>query len=160
MNTTDLDPTAPPAEKRWTTHIFQPATQDGLPAHMFNINSSLQLFGTSEDPPCHSFEGVYAGAILYHFGTQELKDQLIKTWGDTFYPGEDCKVINMTSYNKAEACHGPDMFDMLMVLPYIIMPYNKLQATLKGAKKKAQEVKQRCVQKKVNQWIRQVKNAY
>jgi len=33
------------------------------------------------------FNAIYAGAVLYHFGTQRLKNEVAKTWKDTFYPG-------------------------------------------------------------------------
>jgi hypothetical protein len=49
-----------------------------------------------------------------------------------------------------EAHHGPDTFDMLMTLPYIMVPRNELQAMLRGAKEKAEAEEQRRVQEKVN----------
>jgi hypothetical protein len=62
-------------------------------------------------------------------------------------------VQQHVAHYKPKACHGPDMFDMLMVLPYVMVPHNKLQSALREAKEKAQVVEQKWVQKKVNQWI-------
>jgi len=181
MTTADIDPTAPPTEKRCTAQIFQPASQFNF-ALLLTINpdSPLQLLGTSEDPPAIIFDGIYAGAILYHFGTQELKDAVSQTWRDIFYPNgakdtahADQKEISNKQVTvqaveqtqiqqhttSHDTYHSPDTFDMLMVLPYVMVPQNELHATLRGAREEVEAVDQRHVQEKVNQWIRKVEAA-
>jgi hypothetical protein len=47
---------------------------------------------------------------------------------------------------RYEAQGGPDTLDMLMTLPYIMVPRNKLPDMLRGAKAKAEATEQRHVQ--------------
>jgi hypothetical protein len=154
MNTADIDPTAPPAKRKCTAHRFRlndPVSFGGLGAPP--SGSPLRLSDTPECPPPILFDAVYAGAVLHHFGTQILKDEVVATWKETFYPSgvmttahADYKVItderaatmertqNQTHDRKAryEARGSPDTFDMLMTLPYIMVPRNELQAMLRG----------------------------
>jgi hypothetical protein len=177
MNTADIDPTAPPAEGRCTTHLFKLGNPFLLGRETLSSGSPLRISDTPEWPPPILFDAVYAGAVLHHFGTQLLKDEVVATWKDTFYPGgvmtmahADCKVItderaataertqNQAQDRKAryEARGGPDTFDMLMTLPYIMVPRNKLQAMLREAKAKAEATDQRHVQEKVDAWMKQI----
>lgn len=55
-----------------------------------------------------------------------------------------------------KARRGPDTFDMLMTLPYIMVPRDELQATLREAKEKAEVAEQERVQEKVDTWMKQV----
>jgi hypothetical protein len=89
MSTTDIDPSAPPTEKRCTTHLFLSSTEltPFLKAAL-NPGSQLQVFNTSQYPPAILFDATYASAILYHFGTQALKDHITKTWKDIAYTGQ------------------------------------------------------------------------
>ena len=50
----------------------------------------------------------------------------------------------------------PDTFDMLMTLPYSMVPRNELQAVLREAKEKGEAAEQKRVQEKVDAWMRQV----
>jgi len=123
------------------------------------------------------FDAVYAGAVLHHFGTQTLKDDVAATWKDTFYPDgvmtaadADYKAIMderaaaaKRAWNQAqergtryEARGGPDTLDMLMALPYILVPRNEMQAVLREAKEKAEATEQRHVQEKVDTWMKQI----
>ena len=45
-----------------------------------------RISDTPQWPPAILFDAVYAGALLHHFGTQELKDTLATTWRDVFNP--------------------------------------------------------------------------
>ena len=176
MNTSDIDPTAPPAKRRCTAHRFRlsdPVSLGGLGAPP--SGSPLRLSDTPECPPPILFDAVYAGAVLHHFGTQTLKDEVVATWKETFYPGgvmttahADHKtderaataerIQKQTQDRKAryEARGRPDTFDMLMTLPYIMVPRNKLQATLREATAKAEATEQRRVHEKVDTWMKQI----
>ncbi|KAH8995408.1 hypothetical protein EDB92DRAFT_1846773, partial [Lactarius akahatsu] len=70
MSTTDIDPTAPPAQKQCISHIFKPG-----PPGMVPSGSTFQISDIHRFPPAIIFDAVYAGAVLHHFGTQTLKDQ-------------------------------------------------------------------------------------
>ena len=50
----------------------------------------------------------------------------------------------------------PDTFDMLLALPYILVPRNELHATLREAREKAGAAEQRRVEEKVDAWNRQI----
>ncbi|KAF8888174.1 hypothetical protein CPB84DRAFT_1733273 [Gymnopilus junonius] len=179
MVTTDIDYNADPEEKRYTAHLFKPSAPSLLGG--FNpppSGSPLRRISNSPEwPPTILFDAVYAGAVLHHFGTQELKDVVSANWNDVFYPDgvmdqphADYKKI---TYSRAEdnrkkgkqaqermmrydAHHGPDAFDTLMTLPYIMVPQNELKTMLREAKEKAEATEQKRVQEKVNAWNRQV----
>jgi hypothetical protein len=57
---------------------------------------------------------------------------------------------------RCEARHVPDTLDILMTLPYILVPPNELQAMLRAAKEKAEAAEQRQERDKVDAWNRQV----
>ena len=64
---------------------------------------------------------------------------------------------NRTSHREAaEASRGPDTLDMLMALPYIMVPRETLQGMLKENEEKAKAIEQRRVDVKVNLWMEQV----
>ena len=88
MDTSDIDPTAPPAETRYTAHLFQPDERTALENMALPLGSPLHI---SEDPtlwpPAILFDAVYATAVLVHFGAQAMKDEVTKTWKNSFYPG-------------------------------------------------------------------------
>ncbi|KAF8886439.1 hypothetical protein CPB84DRAFT_1837807 [Gymnopilus junonius] len=115
MDTADIDPNAPPLEKRYTAHVFKPD-----PALRFE-SASLQIKGTYNDPPDILFDAVYASALLHQF-----------------------------------ADGSPDSFDMLMALPYILIPPDELQKAMKEAEEKIEAAEQQRVQAKVESWLRQV----
>ncbi|KAF5371991.1 hypothetical protein D9615_008140 [Tricholomella constricta] len=86
MDTADIDPTAPPEGRRYTTHLFKPDT----PFYLGGRNkppsgSPLRISDTPQWPPAILFDAVYAGAVLQHFGTETLKEEVAATWKDTFY---------------------------------------------------------------------------
>ncbi|KAF8970114.1 hypothetical protein BDZ97DRAFT_1754124 [Flammula alnicola] len=177
LNTDDIDPTAPPTEKRCTSHVFG----DDIPTLELHPRFRIQIHDTPEYPPAIVFDAVYAGAVLYHFGTQSVKGNITASWKDIFYPSE---VMTMAHADykenvderataaerkqtqdreraarheaRCEARRQPDTFDMLMTLPYAMVPRNELQAVLREAKEKAEAAEQRRVQDKVDAWMRQV----
>ncbi len=176
MKTSDIDPTAPSAEKRCTAHLFQPNKRTALGRETLPLGSPLRISDTPEWPPPILFDAVYASAVLHHFGTQTLKDEVAATWKDTFDPGgvmaaadANYKVITderSAAANRAQkrvqergahyqARTAPDAFDMLMTLPYIRVPREELKAVLREAEEKAEATEQRRVQEKVDTWRKQ-----
>jgi hypothetical protein len=178
MNTTDIDPTAPPAEKRCTSHVF--TTKPPSRALLYP-GSTLLLSGTFQDPPAILFDAIYATTILHHFGTQSLRDLITVVWKDTTYPdgvststqADHKKIIAERSTavehklkqgkerdgrherrrdGDHEGCNQPDLYDMLMILPYCLIPPNELQAMSREAKEKAEAAEQRRVQEKIDAW--------
>jgi hypothetical protein len=156
MDTSDIVPTAPPQEKRCTAHVFQlsvcPVVAPFL-CHGF----PLWISNASEDqyPPAILFDGIYAGVVLHHFGTQTLKDGIATTWKDTFSIDEQV-VATESQRQEYEACHNHDeldTFDMLITLPYIMVPPDELQAVLRETREEKEAAEQRCVKEKVDQWL-------
>lgn len=136
MNTADIDPTTPPAETRCAAHLFQPNKQPSFGAlGPLSSGSPLRIPNTPEWPPTILFDVVYASAVIRHFGTQTLVDEIAASWEDSFDPGGimvaariDYKVLAderaanaKRRMNHAQARHdarsGPDM-----TLPYILVP--------------------------------------
>ncbi|KAF9462692.1 hypothetical protein BDZ94DRAFT_1282844 [Collybia nuda] len=170
MNTADIDLTASPDEKRCTAHLFAPnypGAFGGMRVPPFG--SPLRISDTPDWPPAIVFDAVYASAVLHHFGTQILKDVIVKTWMDTYAEGimgqahaEFKSITNARALAEAkrqkraqerqtryEARAVPDTFDMLLAMPYI-------SAMLRNAEEKAATEEQECVQEKVETWKRQV----
>lgn len=54
---------------------------------------------------------------------------------------------------RSNAPIGPDISDMLMVLPYILVPPNELQAMFRAAREKAEAAEQSRVHEKVDAWL-------
>jgi len=164
MDTTDIDPIAPPQEERCTAQTFQLHPDPDALSSTLRSGAPLRMSHTPDWPPAILFDAVYASAVLYNFGTQEVKDALTKVWKDSFYPGgimtgadADHKVIiDEQALDNAqehyEADHGPDTFDMLLALPYVLVS----PATLRAAKDNAEAAEQRRVRDKVNAWRSQV----
>ncbi|KAF8063519.1 hypothetical protein FPV67DRAFT_1782997 [Lyophyllum atratum] len=166
MDTSDVDPTAPAGEKRCTAHLFEPVEPFSAPP----FSRPVRISDTPDWPPAILFEAVYASTILHQFGTQTLKDVLVATWIDTFDPGgvvdqahaeqDSITYAQALAKQRAQARHdaraGPDTFDMLLALPYILVPRNERQAMFREAKEKAAAEEQRRVQEKVDTWSRQV----
>ncbi len=58
-----------------------------------------------------------------------------------------------------EARHGPDNLDMLMILPYIMVPRNEVKKVYREAEEKAEAAERSRVQEKVDTWMKQVTTA-
>ena len=170
MDTTDIDPIAPPQEERCTAHTFQLHPDPYvLGASTLHSGAPLSMSHTPDWPSATLFDAVYASAVLHNFGTQELKDAVSKVWKDSFDSGgimtgvgADHKVITDASewtLNQSqgrqehyEAHNGPDTFDMLLALPYVLVS----PAMFRAAKENAEAKEQRHVWDKVDAWCRQV----
>jgi hypothetical protein len=108
-----------------------------------------------------------------------MKDEVTGTWKNIFYPGgaitttkADLNAIteqraadaerkqqnDQDRHAQQDARDGPDTFDMLMVLPYIRVPRNEVQAMLRGAEEAAAAAaaEQRRVHEKVDSWMKQI----
>jgi len=179
MTTSDIDPTAPSDEERYTVHLFSPDDKRSLgePTEV-RSGSSLRVPDTTNNwPPDILFDTVYASAVIEHFSTRTLVDELNESWKDALYPGgvvtaaqADYKAITderaATGERKEkraqerdarrEARNRPDVFDMLMIMPYIKVPRDQLEAVYSEARKKKEAKEQGRVQEKVDTWAKQV----
>jgi hypothetical protein len=170
MDTTDIDPIAPPQEERCTAHTFRLHPDPSiLGDSTLHSGTPLSMSHTPDWPPATLFDAVYASAVLFNFGIQELKDAVSKVWKDSFDSGEimtgvgaDHKVITDASertLNQTQGCqehyeahNGPDTFDILLALPYVLVS----SAMFREAKENAKAKEQRHVWDKVDAWCRQV----
>jgi hypothetical protein len=184
MDTSDINPTAPPEEERYTTHLFDPAERPSLGKETLPLGSPLRICDDhTQWPPAILFDAVYASAVLHHFMPQTLKDDVTKTWNNIFYrggaitraeadlrkikgqgattaarqrqQGEERRTRTAARSAQHEAHDGPDTFDMLMVLPFIRVPPNEVQAMLSEAEEEAEAAEQRRVHEKVDSWMKQ-----
>jgi hypothetical protein len=80
MDTSDIDLTAPPAERMCTAHLFRPDKPFALGDRTLPLGSPLRISDNDTLwPPAILFDAVYAGAVLHHVGTQTLKDEVTGT---------------------------------------------------------------------------------
>ena len=176
MTTSDIDPAAQLDERRYTAHLFSLNDRYGFGDPSL-VGSGPQLRvpnKTNEWPPDILFDIVYASAVLCQFSTPTLKDVLSKSWDDSFPGGvmAAAQYKEITDERAAarerkekqaqerrarhEAHRGPDVFDMLMILPYVKVPRDQLEAVYSEARKKAEAMEHRRVEEKVNTWAKQV----
>ena len=186
MNTDDIDPAAPPDEKRCTSQIFGPVQNTTLRA-CFSPGSQLQLLDARKDPPAIIFDAVYASAVLRHFGTQPFKDMLLTAWKDIFHPhgvmraaeADQRAIIDApaikASKREADAVartyrredrrrmdtshSGPDMFDALMILPNAHLSKDDREAVFRRAREKAEAAEKERLQYIVGPWARDVEGS-
>ncbi|KAG6810064.1 hypothetical protein H0H92_013520 [Tricholoma furcatifolium] len=152
MTTADIDPTAPPAQKTYTAHLFRPDDPFSLGNDTLPLGSPLRISDSPEWPPPILFDAVYTGATL--------RDELSVTWKDIY---ENYRVSAAAQKVKQaqeretryQAPAVPDAFDMLMTLPYIMVPREELKAVLREQEEKAEATKQRLVREKVDNWMKQ-----
>lgn len=144
MDTADVDFTAQPGEKG-AQHI-----SSTLANHLFSAAQA------------HLLPVVHLASLILPSSHLTLKDAVASTWMDIFYPDGVMDQIHaehgLSDERRARyaARTGPDTFDMLLTLPYILIPRDELQATLREAREKAAAEEQRRVQDKVDTWNRQV----
>jgi len=170
MDTTDIDPIAPPEEERCTAHTFQLHPDPHiLGDSTVHSGAPLSMSHTPDWPPAILFDAVYASAVLHNFGTQELKDAVSKIRKDSFDSGgimtgvgADHEVITDASeqtlnqtqghQERYEAHNGPDTFDVLLALPYVLVS----PVMFRAAKENAEAKEQRHIWDKVDAWRKQV----
>ncbi|KAH9021277.1 hypothetical protein EDB83DRAFT_2431646 [Lactarius deliciosus] len=166
MSTTDIDPTAPPAQKQCISHIFKPG-----PPGMAPSGSTFQISDIHRFPPAIIFDAVYAGAVLHHFGTQTLKDAITANWEDTYSRAmtvdPEAAIESLRSRMQAQAldeAHDeshcePDILDMLAFVPYCMVPPDELRAAMGELREKAGAEERRRVEEKVEEWVGQLDHA-
>jgi len=167
MTTADVDPTSPPTKRKCITHASRPGRLLLPGTTSTPLGSPVRISDTPQSPPAVLFDAVYAGALLHHFGTQELKDTLVTTWGDVFNSGgvmtadeqEERKQlraqIRTARREAAEASSRPDTLDMLMTLPYIMVPKDKRRNILRQIEENAKAEERRRLNEKVDMWMKQ-----
>ncbi|KAH9173581.1 hypothetical protein EDB89DRAFT_1850092 [Lactarius sanguifluus] len=176
MSTTDIDPTAPPAQKQCISHVFKPG-----PPGMVPSGSTFQISDIHRFPPAIILDAVYAGAVLHQFGTQILKDVVTANWEDAYNgamtvaptdpraaSGEhDAAVESLRSRIQAQTldeAHDethcePDILDMLAFVPYCMVPPDELRAAMRELRERAEAEERRRVEEKVGEWVGQLDHA-
>ncbi|KAK2462865.1 hypothetical protein APHAL10511_005063 [Amanita phalloides] len=181
MDTTDIEPDALPTEKRCTTHLFD--LSEALPPFLTSGDPLRISNTTNQWPPDIIFDGVYAGVVLKHFAPQELKNLITRNWGDTFYPKGVTAVAKATdeaikgkcdmddktekqaeecTYKKCNDKHNRqelDYTDMVMMMPYILVPPDELKDVFREAEEERAEMEQKHVDEKVMAWAKEVSSA-
>ncbi|KAH9026965.1 hypothetical protein EDB84DRAFT_1589110 [Lactarius hengduanensis] len=161
MDTTDVDHGAPPDQKRYTAHFIH-VDEEPHPSD-FVSGIPVRIAASRQSPPDILFDAVYASFILHHFGTKIVKDRIIQEWTDSLYPVTDGHAATSeripAQHERRVNRRRPDTMDILMALPYILVPPDMLRAEIRAAKEEAEAAEQRCVQERVEGWIKQVNAA-
>ncbi|KAI0245053.1 hypothetical protein BJV78DRAFT_1270029 [Lactifluus subvellereus] len=166
MDTTDVDLNADGAEERYTTHVFDHSQWPFAipPGSPIQVPSNMSR---STWPPATLFNAVYASAVIYHFGV--AMGDVLKMWGDVFQPGgpttaahtddkhrcnqADADEENYNEQKPVRDMHGGfNGFDALMMLPFMMMPAEKVREYLKGHEEMAAVAEREGLEEKVNLW--------
>ncbi|KAH9027275.1 hypothetical protein EDB84DRAFT_312221 [Lactarius hengduanensis] len=119
-------------------HTSFRSTKDPTLAILFLAFQSGSLL--SSVSPDILFDAVYASFILHQFGTKIVKDRIIQEWTDSLYPVTDGHAATSEGYRQHERRvnhRRPDTMDILMALPYILVPPDMLRAEIRAAKEEA-----------------------
>ena len=173
MTTADVNPPGPPEERRCASHAliteFSPLLELAL-----KHNSPVRMSNDENWPPAILFDGIYAGAVVHHFGTQALGDKVIEKWKTVYYPdgnmtvaeraykailGREAKYKRMTRMQSKmceelrEVREGPDLLDMVMGMPFALVPQIEIDAVMREAKEAAAAAERKEVEKKMAGWL-------
>ena len=165
MNTADVDPSAQPEEKGYTAHLLDPSRSSML----LGVSPGTPLRTSDADswPPAILFDAVYASAVLHHFGTQELKDEVSTNWMSTFYheeirnrdqvghkeiTKEETEKQAQERQQRRTSRTAQDTLDILLYLSYMSVPPEKCQAMLKEAEEEAHAAERRSLEEKIESW--------
>ncbi|KAH8980748.1 hypothetical protein EDB86DRAFT_3087628 [Lactarius hatsudake] len=181
IDSANVDDTAPPEQKRYTAHIMQ--NGDTVPSDCV-LGSSFRIAENvhAQFPPDILFDAVYASFMVHQFGTEAMKDSARK-WEDTFYSKgpmtqreaahrailDECASAKEKTKKQAldrDECRenrkrlksgqARDLIDMLLAIPYILVLPDEHLEMMRQAREELEAVEQRCVQKKVEEWMRHV----
>lgn len=137
----------------------------------------IRLSDTPDWPPALLFDITYAYAVVHHFGTQSLTDIISSTWDNVFYPdgimnkaAAEYKFMmdqRASEHAKSDMRNGqcddrayhrhPDTMDMLLFLPYILLPPNDIRSYFRHAEERAEEAERVRVQEKVQTWQKHIR---
>jgi hypothetical protein len=183
LQSDDIDETTEPDTRMYTAHIIlhnenEPLPFTIVPNTRFNIPDPV----SPQFPPDILFDAVYAGMILFHFGTETMRDSVTAKWKHLFYPDsngpttrantdhttglDECATLAARGKQQAQerdAHHGHrsgahhNTFDFdLLAIPYLLVPPEELQAMVKDAEEKAETEEQKRVRDNVEEWARQI----
>ncbi|KAF8555632.1 hypothetical protein OG21DRAFT_1410629 [Imleria badia] len=163
MTTADVNPTAPPTEKRCTTHLFVPDEPEAFGDRTLRSGYQVQMPDIADEwPPNVLFDAVYVNAVLHHFAPQTMRDTLERC-RSTFYPkterrNEQNQAREQRAANRASRAGDDriDYFDCLMMLPYIMVPPDKQEAIWRKAAEERAEREQSRLEDKVVGWAKEV----
>ncbi|KAI9460008.1 hypothetical protein HD554DRAFT_2176781 [Boletus coccyginus] len=136
MTTADVNPTAPPIEKRCIAHLFAPEKRRAFGDSAVRSGHLVQMPDTADEwPPNILFDAVYANAVLRHFSLQRMRDTL-KRWRSTFYcqaivdeqttkrrneqnQAREQRAARRTNRASRAGDDDIDYYDCLLMMPYI-----------------------------------------
>ena len=173
MTTADVNPPGPPEEKRCTSHALITELSPFLELALKH-NTSLRMSEDENWPPTILFDGIYAGAVVHHFGTRALRDKVIEKWKTAYYPDRnmtaaeraykaivdrEAKYKRMTQIQSKtcswvrEARECPDVLDIVMGMPFALVPQIEMDAVMRKAEEAAAAAERKQVQEKVDGWL-------
>ena len=169
MDSTDaIPPSADPSERMYVVHPFGPLKPFEISRLRLATPSSPSSPSESNShwhanwPPQLLFDVVYGATVLHEFGVPATKARVGQLWEELYYPrgGFDATTAEMdcerrrARKERAEAREPPrpDGFDLLMMIPYLGVPEEELQAYFAEGARRAEEEERRGVEAKVNGW--------
>ena len=184
MQSDDVDETTEPNTRIYTAHIIEPdENQHMLSDHFSSSQLNIPDPVSPQFPPDILFDAVYAGMVLYHFGTKRMRDGIFTKWKHHFYSNRpttrantdymtildesvaiaakrECEVqeCNARYEHLYGAHHNTFDFDLLAI-PYLSVPPEELQSMVKAAGEEEEKVKateQKRVRNRVEEWARQI----
>ncbi|KAH9023945.1 hypothetical protein EDB85DRAFT_1988944, partial [Lactarius pseudohatsudake] len=159
MNTTDVDPTAPPAQKQCISHLFEPA-----PPGTITSGSTFQISDIHRFPPAIIFDTVYAATAswedTYKAMTVAPTDpRAASDEHDTAVESLRSRMQAQTHEAHYESHCEPDTFDMLAFVPYCMVPPDELRAAMRELRERAEAEERRRVEEQVGEWVAQLDHA-
>jgi len=171
MDTTDVDSNADRAQERYTSHLFDQSFKRvaGPSGSAIRIPSDMSSW-----PPAVLFDGVYASAVLHHFGFAPR--HISEKWENMFYPGvptkaahtdDKCrcdqadageensnrqKVAQQRRHGRRRAHDAIDPHDMVMMHRFSAMEPEKVRAYLEGCEEIAVAGMRKGLEERVNSW--------
>lgn len=171
MESTDIDSGAaasPSTAVQYTSHYLE-RTESLSNSSLMAIGpgTSLRLptdASSTQWPPTVLFDTVYASFVLRNFASDVVKTEITTTWKDSFYPEEDLLALrrqakdrhNRSVAKKHQQQGGPNGIDMLLMIPYLAVPQDKLPEILKEARQKRRAAEDRRIEEKVHKWRSQL----
>lgn len=179
MGTDDVVVGVSPNEIRYSAHVFSDQ-DDGwiLGAPEIPYGHPLRISDHSSWPPNILFDTVYASALVNHFGSDELANETHLKWTDVVYPGGIkhrglAELANLTQQRvEAEITRTTqrdqrverrkqreeqlDGLDILLCVPFMAVPPDQLEQTVKALEERAEVKVQEHSRSKVMEWMEYV----
>lgn len=162
INADDVDDTAEPDQRRYTTHVIQFNEDEKFPCYLIT-GSRCRIPDPVSPlfPPDILFDAIYAGFVLRHFGTEGMGDGIATKWKHHFYPDGPTATANIGSEEslmnalprQVEAGERARSVPIdILAIPYLLVPPEELEAMWRAAREEEEAAEQKRVRDRVEEW--------